>query len=359
MMSNSWIPFAVRLTPWAIFALLFGLLVLLFLQWDSLESRKRIQTTNNAYVYFDNVVMEAKVSGYVKKGGFSDFQEVAAGTVLVSLVDDDFRMAVNQAEAQQRYAQATLDKLQLEEEIQKASVEQAKATLSQAETNAAYREREYGRIASLLKEQAVSESDADTAENDLKTAKADLDECKASYAAEQQKLILLDRDRELRTAELDQAKAALSLAQINLSYTELKAPVNCTTGACKIHEGELVKTGTVIATLTPQQLPYIIANFKETQLARIQVGESVSMTIDTFPDHKFKGRVSGISPATGATYSLVPVDRSAGNFTKVVQRIPVRIELDREQPFLDRLRAGMSAVTATDTHSTTKARMPD
>ncbi len=116
--SHSWPYFAVRVTPWAIFVLLFAVLALLFLQWDILESGRRIQTTNNAYVYFDNVVIEAKVSGYVKEVGFSDFQDIQAGHVLVSLLDDDFRMAVKQAEAQRDYAKATLDKLTLEEEVQ-------------------------------------------------------------------------------------------------------------------------------------------------------------------------------------------------------------------------------------------------
>ncbi len=347
--SYSWPRLVVRVTPWAIFILIFVLLALVFLQWDVWVSRQRIQTTNNAYVYFDNVVIEAKISGYVKKVGFSDFQEIKAGHVLVLLVDDDFRMAVKQAEAQRDYAKATLDKLTLEEEVQSTSVQQAKAALDQAEATAGHLEREYGRMATLFQEKAVSESEADSAETNLKTAKADFEVCKASHAAEQQKLILLEKDGALRKADLDEAEAALALAQINLSYTELKAPIHCTTGACNIHEGELVKVGTVIATLTPQQTPYIIANYKETQLAHIRAGQPVSLTIDTFPGHEFTGHVAGISPATGSTYSLVPVDRSAGNFTKVVQRIPVRIELAPNQPFLDRLRAGMSVTTAVDT----------
>ncbi len=347
--SYRWIGFAIRACPWMIFVLLFILLTTLFLHWDAIVGGRRFQTTNNAYVYYDNVFLEAKVSGYVKKVDFSDFQDLEAGHVLVTLVDDDYRLAVKQAEAKRHFAQAALKKLELEEDLQKACVEQTKATLEHATAKVDHLEREFGRVSTLYQQHVVSDSEADTVETDLKTAKADLAESRASLNVQQQKLRLVDGDRELRKAELEEAEAAYSQAMINLSYTVFKAPAHCTTGACKIREGELVKVGTVIATLTPYQAPYIIANYKETQLANIHVGESVSLNIDTFPGHEFKGTVAGISPATGATYSLVPVDRSSGNFTKVVQRIPVRIELVPNQPMLDRLRAGMSATTAIDT----------
>ncbi len=349
-----WIGIVVRVTPWLIFLLLFSILAMLFLNWDSLESRMRIQTTNNAYVYFDNVVIEAKVSGYVKKVDFSDFQDVPADHILVALIDDDFVLAVQQAEAQQRYAQATLDNLDLEVAVQQASVEQAMAARDFSAANLEYMEREFLRTATLFKENAVSESDADTAETNFKTAKADVEECQAALLSAEQQLKLLEQDRPARQANLDAAKAATGLAWLNLSYTKMKANVASTTGACLIQEGELVQVGTVIATLTPHQVPYVIANFKETQLTHIQIGQVVTMEMDTFPGHKFRGWVTSISPATGATYSLVPVDRSAGNFTKVVQRIPVRIDLDPNQSMLEKLRSGMSVTASVDTHTGTE-----
>ena len=348
-----WIPAVVRLTPWLIFLMIFACLSLLLVHWDGLMSRRRIQNTNNAYVHFDNIVIEAKVSGYVKKVGFSDFQSMNEGDILVSIADDDYRMAVKQAEAKRNYARAALQKLELEEELQRAYIRQAQASLESAKARLDRSEREQARIATLFQQRVVSDSEADTAETDLKTARADHMECKALLSVAEQKLNLLAGDRELRKAELDAAEAVLEQARIDLSYTKISVPVRCMTGTCKIREGELVKVGTVITTLTPDEIPYIIANYKETQLTNIHVGQQVSMKIDTFPRQSFKGHVSGISPATGATYSLLPVDNSAGNFTKVVQRIPVRIELEPDQLLLDHLRAGMSVTTLIDTQTST------
>lgn len=351
--SKSWVRTVVRLTPWLIFLMIFASLSLLLVHWDGLMSQRRVQKTNNAYVHFDNIVIEAKVSGYVKEVGFSDFQSLKSGDVLISLVDDDYRMAVKQAEAKRNYAQAALQKLELEEELQKAYIRQAQASLESAQARWERSEREHGRISTLFQQRVVSDSEADSAETDLKTAQADLMESKAMLSVSEQKLKLLSGDRELRQAELEATEAALEQARIDLSHTKIAVPVRSMTGTCKIREGELVKIGTVITTLTPDEIPYIIANYKETQLTNIHVGQQVSMKIDTFPGQVFKGRVSGISPATGATYSLLPVDNSAGNFTKVVQRIPVRIELESNQLLLDHLRAGMSVTTLVDTQTST------
>lgn len=342
---------AVHSSPWIIFVLLFILMSVLFLRWDAWASARRIQTTNDAYVYIDNVLIEAKVSGYVKKVGFSDYQEVEAGQILIALVDDDFQLAVKQAEAKRNHAKASLEKLELEEELQKASIEQARAALDSAAANVEHLERENVRIATLFKQNVVSDSEADLSETNVKTARAEQDRQRASLAVERQKLKLLDGDRALRAAELDAAEAALADSKIELSYTVLKSPIRCTAGASKIREGELVKVGTVVATLTPYQAPYVIAYYRETQLANIHIGEAATLRIDAFPDQRLRGRVTGISPATGATYSLLPVDRSTGNFTKVVQRVPVRIDLEPNQPLAASLRGGMSATTSIDTRS--------
>lgn len=340
-----------RRSPWIIFAMLVLSLVAVLLHWDEYESGKRVQETNNAYIHFDTIIMEAKVSGYVRDVAFTDFQEVQTGDVLVTLVDDDFRMAVLQAEAKRDHAAATLSNLDLEIELQDAYVEQAKAVMSSAEAKLDLAQRENRRLSRLVKQGAVATHEAETAEANLKTALAAHQESVALVCVQERKLALLRADRSLREADLKAGEASLENARIDLRHTRITVPVASKTGSCKIREGELVKAGAQIVTLVPDASPYVIANYKETQLTRLRVGQRAVVRVDTFPGEELTGRVASISPATGATFSLLPNDNTSGNFTKVVQRIPVRIEFDPGQTRLTDIRAGMSVVTRIDTES--------
>lgn len=338
-----------RRSPWIILTALIALLVFVLVQWDQLESKRSIQVTNNAYTHYDTMIIEAKVSGYVRHVAFSDFQSVNTGEVLVSLVDDDFRMAVLQAEAQKEHAAGTLANLDLETNLQGAYVEQAKAVVASAAAKLVLARKENKRLSRLVRQGAVATQEAETAEANLKTAQATHQESLALLKVQERKLTLLQADRVLREANLKAAEAVLENAHIDLGHTRITAPVASRTGSCKIREGELVKVGTQIVTLVPNAAPYVIANYKETQLTHIKEGQAVEVYIDTFPGQSLKGYVASISPATGATYSLLPNDNSSGNFTKVVQRIPVRIEFTPDQPLLKYIRAGMSVVSRINT----------
>ena len=343
------LPAIYRRSPWIILGLLVSLLTFALLRWDEFESGRRVQETNNAYVHFDTVIMEAKVSGYVREVAFTDFQKVSAGDVLVTLVDDDFRMAVLQAEAKMEHAAGTLANLDVEIDLQGAYVEQAKAVTASTSAKLELAQREDRRLSRLVRQGAVATHEAETAEANLKTAQAAHQESTALVLVQERKLALLHADRVLRQADLKAAEAVLENARIDLGHTLITTPAASSTGSCKIRQGELVRVGTQVVTLVPDTVPYIIANYKETQLTRIRPGQKVEVHVDTFPGQALKGYVASVSPATGATFSLLPNDNTSGNFTKVVQRIPVRIEFEPGQELLGNIRAGMSVVTRVDT----------
>lgn len=350
------LPALYRRSPWLILGMLIGMLVFALLRWDELESRKRVQETNNAYIHFDTIIMEAKVSGYVREVTFTDFQHVEPGSALVTLVDDDFRLAVLQAEARKEQAAGTLANLDLEIELQNAYVMQARAAATSTDARLALARREDQRRAHLVRLGAVSRTEADTADAAFKTSEAAHQESAALVQVQERKLALLHADRVLRQADLKAAEAALENARIDLGHTRIAAPVASRTGSCKIRQGELVKVGTQVVTLVPDAVPYVIANYKETQLTRMRPGQKVEVHVDTFPGQALRGTVASISPATGATFSLLPNDNTSGNFTKVVQRIPVRIEFEAGQELVKDIRAGMSVVTRVDTEGGHESR---
>lgn len=342
-------PVLYQKTPWIILLVILGLMLMVVIRWDSFESGRRFQVTNNAYTHFDNTIIEAKISGYVKEVAFSDFQPLAQSDLLVVLEDEEYKLAEIQAAAKLRHATSLLDNLSLEENLQKAYVEQAKAAADKTETRLNLAQRDYQRLANLGRRGSVANTEVETAETDLKASQASHQENEALLIVQERKLELLTAERAIREADVAEAEAAWKKAGLDLSYTRLTAPVKSTAGACKIRAGELVKVGTQIVTLVPDRKPHVIANYKETQLTNIQIGQSVDLTIDTYPGRLFKGVVAGISPGTGAAFSLMANDNTSGNFTKVVQRIPVRIEF--VDPLEVELRAGMSVETKIDTGS--------
>ena len=338
-----------RFTPWFILALLLAALILILLNFNKYENGKRIQETDNAYTHFDRIVLEPKVSGYIREVGFSDFQKIRAGDILIRLDDADFRTRVAQARASRDRAAADLARLDLEIDLQKACIQQAKAVADSGAARLDLATRENDRTQKLFRSNAVSAREADTAEMNLKTARNSHRESLAEVAVQERRLALQQAERALREADLHAAEASLQSALIDLGYTVITAPRDGRTGARKIHEGELVKEGMQLATLIADMAPYVIANYKETQISNIRFGQPVDIVIDAFPGEVFKGRVESVSPATGATFSLLPRDTTSGNFTKVVQRVPVRISLDPGQRRLDEIRAGMSVITRIDT----------
>ncbi len=310
-----------RLSPWIILGMLLLVILFFLLNFNRLESGKRIQETDNAYTQLDRVVLEAKVNGYVAQVGFGDFQQVKAGDVLLRVQDADYRARTDQARAVRDKSAANLERLDLEIGLQEACIRQARVAAENAAARLDLASRENARVQKLFKCNAVSTREADSAEINL------------------------------READLRAAEAQLQSALIDLGHTIITAPGNGHTGARKIQVGDLVREGMQVVSLVLDMPPYIVANYKETQIGNIRAGQPVEILIDTFPGHTFKGHVESISPATGATFSLLPKDTSSGNFTKVVQRIPVRIAFEPGQERLPEIRSGMSVITRIDTGS--------
>ena len=341
----------IQVSPWIILDMLLLVILFFLLNFNRLESGKRIQETDNAYTQLDRVVLEAKVNGYVAQVGFGDFQQVKAGDVLLRVQDADYRARTDQARAVRDKSAANLERLDLEIGLQEACIRQARVAAENAAARLDLASRENARVQKLFKCNAVSTREADSAEINLRTAQHSHREALAEVRVQERKLELQKADRQLREADLRAAEAQLQSALIDLGHTIITAPGNGHTGARKIQVGDLVREGMQVVSLVLDMPPYIVANYKETQIGNIRAGQPVEILIDTFPGHTFKGHVESISPATGATFSLLPKDTSSGNFTKVVQRIPVRIAFEPGQERLPEIRSGMSVITRIDTGS--------
>ena len=253
---------------------------------------------------------------------------------------------VAQAEAGVAAAQAALDNLNNQVELQYA-------TIAQAEAAAGIRGGAGGRGASGTGAPAVVVADRsrNAAEGSSRRprryakAQADVRASRAVIAAQRHQLEVLSGHQEAAAADLEGAKATLAAAKLKLGYTKIVAPFDGVTGERQVQPGDYVNIGTNLINVVPLPNVYVIANYKETQLTRVKPGQPVEITVDSFPNEKLRGRVERIAPASGSQFALLPPDNATGNFTKVVQRVPVRIQFDKNQPLLERLLPGMSVVT--------------
>ncbi|NME52260.1 hypothetical protein [Desulfovibrio piger] len=272
-----------RLSPWIILGMLLLVILFFLLNFNRLESGKRIQETDNAYTQLDRVVLEAKVNGYVAQVGFGDFQQVKAGDVLLRVQDADYRVRTDQARAVRDKSAANLERLDLEIGLQEACIRQARVAAENAAARLDLASRENARVQKLFKCNAVSTREADSAEINLRTAQHSHREALAEVRVQERKLELQKADRQLREADLRAAEAQLQSALIDLGHTIITAPGNRHTGARKIQVGDLVREGMQVVSLVLDMPPYIVANYKETQIGNIRAGQPVEILIDTFP----------------------------------------------------------------------------
>jgi membrane fusion protein (multidrug efflux system) len=334
------------------------------------------QETDDAYLRADMTPLSTRISGTVRKVNVNDYQSVKAGQTLIELDDDDYRAALNQAQAALAASKASLADNQAAKKIQDAQIDVAKAGVVQAD--AAIRGAKAGiastspeldhAVTELHRQQALFESKAATHQQ-LETAtaqqgqligvvearKADLARAGGALTTSQSQLEAAKRQREaLNTkddvykADIEAKKAAIVVAQVNLAYTRIAAPTDGTVGERRALAGQLVAPGTQVISLVQSEV-WVQANFKETQLTNMRVGDTADIRVDTFPDRVFRGKVEQLSPASGSQFALLPPDNATGNFTKVVQRVPVKIVFLPGQPYLDRLRPGFSAVVTVHT----------
>jgi membrane fusion protein, multidrug efflux system len=339
---NAWRRLAIPLL--AVFAALL-FIGLATLRWDAWVGGAAVQTTNDAYVRAEMTRLASRVAGEVRTVAVKDFQRVKSGDLLVEIDPADYQAQVAQAEAGVVGAKAALDNLDNQVELQYATIAQAEAQRVSAEARDVEARQEQERQQSLTQTQAGTRQKLEQAVADYAKAEADVRASRAVIAAQRHQLEVLAGTKKQRTADLLGAQAALAAARLRLGYTRIVAPFDGVVGERQVQPGDYVNIGSSLINIVPLPNVYVIANYKETQLTRVKPGQPVEITIDSFPDQTLRGEVERVSPASGSQFALLPPDNATGNFTKVVQRIPVRIALDKDQPLLERLLPGMSAVT--------------
>jgi membrane fusion protein (multidrug efflux system) len=326
-----------------------GVLVLITTRWNRWESNSRRQSTDDAYLQSDLTPISAKVAGYVRSMPVQDFERVHAGQVLAEIVDDDYRATVDQLSASVAAAAAQIEALKAQQELQAANVQAARASVAAVTANAQQNTRDLARQQVLFK---TGSSSTEAAEK-LQTVKAQLaaqvEQSRAQASAAARQLTVLAAQQSQAEAALAAQKANLAIAKINLGYTQIVAPQDGVIGQRQVKPGQFVGVGGQITSLTPLPNVWVIANYKETQLTHMAVGEGAEVRVDTFPGHILRGHVLAFAPGAGSQFALLPPDNATGNFTKVVQRVAVKIVIDDPDGLADRLRPGMSVVATVDT----------
>jgi membrane fusion protein (multidrug efflux system) len=393
-----------RILPWLILLVAAGILVAIIAGWNVWVGGRATQTTDDAYLRSDITPLSTKVSGTVQLVAVADYQRVKAGDLLVQLKDDDFKAQVVQAEAEVGAAGAALENNARQKELQAAKIMEAQAGLesaradlaqakaavdasqaqvadAQANVEAAAAQAEQSLLERRRQEALVNDRSA-TKQNleqvvanqerfaaTLSSRKAEVAQARAEVAlrqAEQQRAVaqissksaeldaqkketaVLDAQESQLKADLKAKHGALRVAETNLQYTQIVAPSDGMVGERKVRVGQLVSPGTQVISLVENTV-WVQANYKETQLRNVTSGDEAEVTVDAFPGVVLRGHVEELSPASGSQFALLPPDNATGNFTKIVQRIPVKIVLEVDPAVAERLRPGMSVIAAIKT----------
>ena len=320
-----------------------GVIVVLFAtQWNRWSGNSTRQVTDDAYIRSDITPLSAKVEGYVRKVNVDDFQHVKAGDVLVEIDDADYRARVALAEADLAGAQAGIDNLKARKAAQHALVAEAEAAVTATEADVQRTKLEADRQRALLATSYGTPQKVEQAEAEQKRLAATLAIKQAELDEQRRQMAVLDTQESQLRAELKAKQAALDLAQINLGYTKITAPVDGVVSERGVRAGQFAHAGAQVISVVPLNDVWVIANYKETQLTHVTIGQGAEIRVDTFPGVVVGAKVDSIAPASGSQFSLLPPDNATGNFTKVVQRIPVKLRLHGDNPLAGRLRPGMS-----------------
>jgi membrane fusion protein (multidrug efflux system) len=315
-----------------------------------LTTGRYLETTDDAYVKADSTIIAPKVSGYIAQVLVSDNQPVTAGQLLAKIDDRDFRAALRQADADVAAAEAAVRNLDAQLALQRPIIEQGTADIAAAEANQKFAQEEQTRYDGLMKTGSGTVQRAQQTDAALRASNAQLQHAKSALLAAERKVDVLTTQRAQAIAQRDRAVAMEQQAALNLSYTAVTAPVDGTVGARALRVGQFVQAGTQLMAVVPLDEVYVVANFKETQLTHVRNGQPVEIKIDSFHSTRLKGHVDSLSPASGLEFALLPPDNATGNFTKIVQRVPVKIVLD-DHNLKGLLRPGMSAEPTVDTRS--------
>jgi membrane fusion protein (multidrug efflux system) len=318
--------------------------------WDRWTGASRFQSTDDAFIVGDTTPLATQISGYIKTVAVDDYQPVRAGQLIAEIEPSDYQAQLDLAKANLDAARANLASIADKRAVQRTLIEQAKAAIAIAEAellrtnDEAVRQRTLLRDALAGTQQRVEQANAAAAK-----AAGTVSLSRSQLAQQEALLSSLDvTEREL-AAQVAAAQARLKLAQDNLGYTQIRAPADGLTGARQVHPGQFVSPGAQIITVMPMATLWVVANLKETQMTHVRVGDQAQVTVDVMPGTVLTGRVASWSPGAGSVFALLPPDNATGNFTKVVQRIPVKVVLDPNPNLGPLIRPGMSVVATIDT----------
>jgi len=328
--------------------------------WDYWATGRFIESTDDAYVGADSTTVAPKVSGYIKDVLVGDNEAVKAGQVLARIDDADYRNSLTQAEANVAAAKADVAALQADITRQAAVIDSAHATITADRANATFAEQDRQRYADLVKTGYGTVQRAQSTDAGVRAANAQVTRGEAALTAALRQKDTMAAQLMKAEAELKRDEALAAQAALNLGYATITAAVDGTVGARSLRVGQYVQAGTQLMQVVPLHAVYVKANFKETQLTRMYEGQPATVTVDAFPGVKFKAHIDSLAPASGQEFALLPPDNATGNFTKVVQRVPVKIALELDSPQAEsalagRLRPGMSVEARVNTKDITTA----
>ena len=318
-----------------------------------------LELTDDAYVASDVSVISPKVEGYIKAVRVRENEAVKKGAVLFVIDDSDFAAKAAQAEAAVATEEAAVATYASRLDLQQAMIAQARAEVQSAEADLTRTQQDYKRYSALMTTDFASRQRFEQAQADARKAEAEAAKNHAALAAAQSQLGVLQSQRQEEAAKLQQARANLRLARNDLDNTVIRAPISGIVGNRAGQVGQYVKPGTELLSLVPLPRVYVTANFKETQLTRMRPGQRAEISVDAYPDHTIAGRIDSFAPASGAEFSLLPPDNATGNFTKIVQRVPIRIALPANGPLARLLRPGLSVTVTVDTRDAGEAEAGD
>ena len=336
-----------------IFAGLGGLFALAAIVYTILwfTSFRYHESTDNAYVHADISVISPKVSGYLASVNVADNAYVHKGDVLATIEPRDFEIARAQATARLETQKSAIATIAEQIEAARADAESAEANVASADAQAMRARTDYRRYEKLARQDFASRQKLDSASAEMKSANASLAAARAKLHAANTQIAVLKAQKAQQEAKLKQVEADLEQAERNLAYTVIRAPVDGVVGNRHMDVGQLVQPGNQLASVVALPHVYVDANFKETQIEHMRVGQTATIVADAWPDTEIEGRIESFSPASGQIFSLLPAENATGNFTKIVQRVPVRIALPDDNKLAGYLRPGLSVTVTVDTRT--------
>jgi membrane fusion protein (multidrug efflux system) len=316
---------------------------------DWWTSGRFMVSTDDAYLQADSVAISPEVAGYIAAVPAQDNEQVAPRQLLARIDDRDYRSALASAQANADAAAAGIEELVQQLAQQQYTIAEAQAAVASDQASVAFARQDYGRYATLAQSGAGTIQQAQQTGTSAENQQANLQRDMAAVGVARTQMAVLHAQLVKARAEFALAQAAVRQAQLNLGYTIITSPINGVVGERSLRVGQYVQAATQLMAVVPLQAVYIIANYKETQLTNVRPGQPVAISVDTFPGTVVHGIVNSVAPASGEEFALLPPDNATGNFTKIVQRVPVKITIDPHDPLLGQLRPGMSVEPSIDT----------